>query len=417
MFRFIKKLFSKEEIEEEKVSLEDLNSWLDEKSKLLFDDLNVKIDEIIQKIKDEKNVLYENLNILENAELQNSKIPERAKTIMEGNRSGFIKRVLLFFDNIDLKYDEYEDLIAKCKNIENQINLLGKSTSRNYQVLNEFFAREAEKSAMNIKNVENYAKQLLSSINTSKISSIDKIKKMIIDLKNKIKLKESYSLQFVNNKKSIESNKGRKAEIENKIKELKSNAEYRAFEKMHEESEKTKSKISVIEKQLLHDFSTLEKSLKKYSKIAFENEKQILDYLDNSIITLVKDTDFKIIKILDSLKGSISRGELELDEKKQSRAIQKIDELDGVYFNKMREDYKDAKARLNDLNYKISCNNSKKVIEASENELVNVNGNIKKNSDEILNLTKELEKINIDELKKRLLDEIYNVVKVKITLL
>src|SRR3989338_285511 len=118
MLKFIRNLLSKKEAHEEKISLDELDFWLDIKAKPIFDDLNARINEIIEKINGEKEKSNENLKTLENAQLQNPKIPERVKTIMQGNREGFIKKVSSFFKNIDLKYDNYNELIEKCRNIE-----------------------------------------------------------------------------------------------------------------------------------------------------------------------------------------------------------------------------------------------------------------------------------------------------------
>ena len=192
MLNFLKKLFAKEEIQEEKIELNELNSWLDQKTKPLFENLNNNINQIMDKINNEKQKVNENLKKLENAKLQNPKIPERVKTIMEGNRAAFIKKVSHFFDNLDFKFDNYNELIEKCNNISNEIESLGKSTARSYQVLNEFFAREAENIAIDIKHVENYSKDIANSIKNSKISNIDKIKDNIADIKNKIKLNVKY---------------------------------------------------------------------------------------------------------------------------------------------------------------------------------------------------------------------------------
>ena len=175
MLNFLKKLFAKEEIQEEKIGLNELNSWLDEKSKAKFESFDLGINETLEKINHEKEKVKENLKILEDAKLQNPKIPDRVKTIMEGNRAGFIKKVSYFFNNMDLKYNNPYELIQRCKNIGNEIEQLGKGTARSYQVLGEFFARQAENVAINIKNVENYSKGMINAINDSKIRDIDKI--------------------------------------------------------------------------------------------------------------------------------------------------------------------------------------------------------------------------------------------------
>ena len=416
MLKFIRNLLSKKEIAEEKISLDELDSWLDIKAKPIFDDLNIKINETIEKINNEKKEASENLKTLENAKLQNPKIPERVKTIMQGNREGFIKKVSLFFKNIDLRYDSYDQLIEKLGSIERDIDSLGSSTARNYHILNEFFAREAEKVAMSIKNIENYSNELIKIISNSNISDINKIKSGAIGLKNKIKLKESYSIQLENSNNNLKDNKNKKIDIEKKINEIKSSPDYRNYRNLLEEKEKTEIKIREIENILFHDFSVLEKAMKKYAKISFENENFIMEYLDNPIIALIKDAELKISLILDNLKNSIGRDELGLEEKKKDKSMGKINELDSVYLTKLKDDFINAGERLNGLKAEIENNNLRKALDSLNEGLKNVNGNIENISNEITNLNNELGKINIGKLKEELQVEIKNLTNARIIL-
>ena len=427
MLEFIKNIFAKKEALEEKISLDELDSWLDIKAKPIFDDLNVKINETIKKINNKKKEASENLKTLENAKLQNPKIPERAKIIMQGNREGFIKKASLFFSNIDLKHGihnglkhdkfDYNGLIEKCRNIENEINSLGKSTARNYHILNEFFAREAEKVAMNIKNIENYSNELINIIGNSKISNIDKIKSNAVDLGNKIKLRESYSIQLENSNKSLNDNKNKKIEVENKINGIKSGFDYKNYEKLLEENEKIKLRINNIENSLFHDFSVLEKAMKKYAKISFENEDFILEYLDSPATALMKDAELKISLVLDNLKNSIGRNELGLEEKKKDKSTGKIDEMDSVYLAKIRDEFINAGERLNGLKAEMENSSSRKNMDSLNIELMDINQNIENVSSEITNLNNELGKINIEKLRENLRNEINDAVNAKITLL
>jgi len=417
MLSFLKNLFTKKELPEEKIELNELGPWLDEKTKLVFGGLNNNIDQIINKINNEKEKVNENLKTLENAKLQNPKIPQRVKTIMEGNRAAFIKKILFFFNNIGLEYNNYNELIEKCKNIENEIEQLGKGTARSYQVLGEFFAREAENAAINIKNVENYSKEIIDTINNSKILNIDKIKNNIYDIKNKIKLKENYSVELENNKNNLQNNKNKKSEIQNKINTIKSGNDYQNYEGLLEEKEKINGELNNIENRLFHDFSALEKALKKYAKIAFENENLIIEYSNNPMVTLIKDSEFKIAKILDSLRNAIANNEFDLDERKKEKTIAKINELDGVYLSKIKDDFGNTKKRLNDLKFGIETNNSKKGLDSLNMELQNINQNIENFNNKILNINNELEKINIEKLKENLQVKINDVTNVKITVL
>ncbi|MEK0354303.1 MAG: hypothetical protein QQN58_07610, partial [Nitrosopumilus sp.] len=153
----------------------------------------------------------------------------------------------IFMHNNDKDYNE---LIEKCNKIKNEIDSLGKGTARSYQVLNEFFAREAENIAINIKKIENYSKGIKNLINNSKISNIKKIKNAVNDIQNKIRLKEKYSIELENNKKDFQNNKNKKTEIEKKINELKLGNDYQNYKGLLEERNNIESKLSNIENTL-----------------------------------------------------------------------------------------------------------------------------------------------------------------------
>jgi len=414
MLKLIKKFFSRQEIPQEKIELNDLPSWLEDKVFPLNESLKNKVNLIIDKIDNESKQVVDNLKKLDEAKLQNPNIPDRAKMIMEGNRSGFIKKVNYFFDNLDFKYNNYKELMEMCKSIENEVQQLGKGTAKSYQVLNEFFARQAENIAINIKKVESYSKEIIEVVNKSRVLNLDKIKNDVYDLKNKIKLKETYTTALEIADKNLADSKINVLQIEDKISDIKSRDDYRIYQDMLSERDKVKSELIRLESNLNHDFSTLEKALKKYAKIAFENEKVILDYLNNPMITLIKDIDFKIFRVLESIKNSIS--ELDLDEKKQEKTLAKIQELDTVYFSKIKDDHANFKNHYNKINLALNTNNAKKELDLSEHELREANKKREDTNSKITNISIEIEKIDIEELKDGLSKEITNLVNVKITL-
>ena len=231
MLEFIKKIFAKQESPEETIDLNNLSDWLDEKVKPINEGLNSNINQIIVKINDEKLKVTENIKKLETARLQNPKIPDRAKTIMEGNRQAFIQKVSFFFNNIDLRDNNANEILGKCNKIKNEIDSLGTATARSYQVLNEFFAREAESVALNIKNLENYTKEIINLINESKIMNISKIKNEIVSTQNKIKSREFSQNELNNENDNLKDYNNKKIESERKINQIKSGNDYKNYEK------------------------------------------------------------------------------------------------------------------------------------------------------------------------------------------
>jgi len=54
MLNFLKKIFTKQEIPEEKIDLNELNNCLDQKTKPLFENLDNNINQVTNKISNEK---------------------------------------------------------------------------------------------------------------------------------------------------------------------------------------------------------------------------------------------------------------------------------------------------------------------------------------------------------------------------
>ena len=407
MLKFIKKLFAQEEEkQEEKISLDELSSWLDKKTEPLFGSLKKDVKVIIKTIDDEKEKTIENLKKLENTKLQNPNIPNRAKTIMEGNRAAFMKKVSHFFNNIDLKFENFDELIKKCKNLDNEMDSLAKSTARSYTILNEFFAREIASVAGCIKKVENYSKEIKNSIQHLKIHDINEIKNEIDDLQNKVKSKERLLQELGNEKRNLEEGKSKQVEIENKIKEHKEGEDYNNFEKLMKEREEAEKKLKEIEDKLFHDFSDLEKAFKKYAKIAFENEKLIEKYSKNPAKALIEDNDLEIIKIIHNLEKAISENKLELEQKKSERSLMKIKRLDKRYFATNQNNSKKIEEKLDKIKTEIENNKARDQLEIYNKEFNNIKNDIENLNNKISLSNNEIEKIDIVKLKENLQEEV-----------
>ena len=417
MLKFIKKLLAKEEEKEEKIHLDELSNWTDEKTKQIFESLKNEINDAVSVINGEKERVFENLKKLENTKLQNPNIPERAKVVMQGNREAFVRKVSGFFNNINLQYNDFYDLIERCKAFERGIDELAKSTARSYQILSQFFAREVSIIAKNIKKIESNSKEIRSLIEHAKVERIDSIRKDAEDVKAKIKLKKRLEEEIKEEKIKLDEEKNKISDSENKIRETKYLERYKQYENLLIEKEDNERKLRDIESRIFHDFSVLEKALKKYSKIAFENERLIEEYLNDPIKALTKDHSLGIIKILENLSKAIVDNKLELDQRKNERALGKIKELDQEYFLALQERYKNIEEILGRINSETGSNDAKKQLDDYNKELDNIKDRIENIKNKITIDNHELEKIGIDKLKKNLQEEIRNALNEKVIIL
>ena len=137
-FRHLKKIFQTEETEAKKITeinLQNLEEWLNQKSKPLMEEVQQQIEEILMKINEELQRTRFNIEVLENAKLQNPNIPFKAKQYMEGNRKAYIRSVNSFLGHLEINNRDYFYLIDFCKLFDELIGELNKGTLRSYMIL------------------------------------------------------------------------------------------------------------------------------------------------------------------------------------------------------------------------------------------------------------------------------------------
>ena len=417
MLKFIKRLFKEEEKEEEKIGFDEIGSWLDKKIGLAEEKTRNDVKETISSIKDEAKMTFESLNAVEKANLQNPNIPERAKTIMEGNREAFIKRTSFFLDEIDLEYEDFDELIKKCIDLEKELDLLAKSTGRSYAILSQFFSRELSPITESLKNIDRRSKDIRNLIDRNKVFQIKTVKRDFEDIKSKIKLKEKYLEELESEKLKLEEMEKISSEMEIRIKGLKESSEYKEFENILDENEDFEKKLLELEDRLFHDFSTLDRALRKYAKIAFENEELVSSYAEEPVNALVNDEKLEIVKIVQNLKDLAERNSLGLDEKKNEKTIGKLMEMDKEYFENVKNQHTTIKEKLENIKNEIEGNAVRAQLNNYNNDLDDLKNNLENMKNRISKLDYEIEKINIEKLKENLNLEINKVLIEKIIII
>ena len=416
MLRFLKNIFAKKEAEREEVALDKLEGWFEGNTKDIFNRLDEKIGHTKSKIKDEIKECAENLEILKNAELKNPNIPIRAKQAMEGNREAYIKRIEIFLDNINLNKTDYVELMDFCRNFSEELDLLARSTLKSYHILQQFLANESSAIALNIKNLDNFVKEIKNSIADSSLENIEGIKNEILDLKNNIKRKNDLKEELDNKLKDIVELKKSKESLEEEIANFKKSGDFVNFLELQEKRELIKKEIESHNDNFLHSFSVLEKAFKKFSRIAFEDKKTVEDYASFPLKALMKDNELKIIKILDRLEKNLHDNKLDLDEKKRQKSLDEIKKLDKDFFISFLKIHNELKEKLNKINKEIWDNEAEKNEIKLNDKFNSANLKIEKLESNISGLKQEFEKIDVQELKNEVREKVNNALSKNIVI-
>src|SRR3989344_6259684 len=172
MFEKIKEFFMKKEETSKKMSIEELESYIQTKKNDLINQIEHEIDEQKKEVFAKINELGNHLQILEKAELRNPKIPEREKHFMQGNRTAYIRSVNSFINGLRLEKVDNNNISAFYQEFSRNLEALGRGSARQYIILQEFFANESKDVAIILKEIHRRLKQMASS---SKFDELNKL--------------------------------------------------------------------------------------------------------------------------------------------------------------------------------------------------------------------------------------------------
>ena len=412
MLEFLKKIFQNEEQEAKKVTeinLQNLEEWLNEKSKPLMEEVQQQIEKNLMKVDEELQRARINVEVLENAKLQNPNIPFKAKQYMEGNRKAYIRAVNSFLGHMEINNKDYFYLLDFCKLFDGMLNDLNKGTLRSYTILQEFLANETNKIAQNLKNFNIIFSELKSVLNNERMVNVNSTREKIQSLKIKTKQKINLSVDFKNMEVGIELASAEKNEIMAEIEIFNKSEQHNNFLKLSEDKKSKSASFYNDENQILQSFSVLERPLRKYSHIAFEHEEIVLDYLKQPIETLANDKNLVILEILKNLEKSLLENQLQIDEKKKEKSIEEVKKLSKEFLEQFLKRYFSFKAEMEGLDNKIKASGVPEKFRNFNTHLEEINLRIEKNNEEIERLKSDV--VKTDNIIASLTNEIESSVK------
>lgn len=407
------KLEKEPEIVEE-TTVEKLDEWLGQKQSAKHDFLKGQIAVIKDRARQEKVSANQNLEALKNAELRNPNIPEKAKHFMEGNRSAYIQKTGHFIEMFNIP-DDVSAVNDFVSTFDNNVGEYGKSTARAYNILKEFFDEEASKIASNIKNMDFFASEIKKLIKESKLDELDSIKQSIDGLKAKISKKKFLLDEIGKKDERVEDLKKEKNKLLREINSLENSREHKDFQMLKTKIEEVRKEVSEKESEITGMFSALEKPMKKYARIAF-NDKDLLEkYSQTPVMALSQDFGLKIVGILDNLSRAINDNTIELKDKQKPKALNEISRLDRQFLSKFVSGYAHLKKKENIIIKEMSGLEVLKKLKESKEKLSITSAMLDKAKQDLENLGGEIGKIDIEKMKKNLIEHVQESLNIKFT--
>lgn len=337
MFEFLKNIFKKEQPrEKEEIGLQEVEAKFEQISKQVVEEANAKLGALRDSVKETVIAAKEAIEILKKAELRNPNIPVRAKHFMEGNRQTYIKFVEQFLEQVEFP----EDILKCadfCEEFEKRLGELGKSTTRPYAILQEFFANESGNIAMKINNISKKEQELSRLIKESNTGKISEVRKKIVSINNRIAKGKELRASLDETKKSLEKNGARKSEIEEEERRLKEGDRFKRFSQLKEQLKAVQEKKKDKDNVLVQIFSVLEAGIKKFSRVTMDKEDILNRYLASPAVALEDDKELKIFDALQEMKDSIEKGSTELKDKKRKKTLEMIEQCSRDFFQSSAE--------------------------------------------------------------------------------
>jgi len=413
MFGFLKKLFSREpEVPDEEVELDNLHSWFDEKTKSSIESLNNELKEVGQRVDSEIKQAKQNLDMLNDAELLNPNIPERAKHFMQGNRDAYSKKINSFLDRIHIPYT-ISDFSVFHSALQGELKELTQGTAKSFQILQEFFANESRKVMANVGDISKEINSFKQAFDTAGLNILDETKKRISDFQIKLKLRSSLEKDLEARKKELEEHTEEIRKLREEIELLQKDGELNELKNKLKEA---RFKIEQTRERILGPFSVINTALRKFERITYRHRMIVQKYIDSPLDALLQDLHLSILKALHDLEMSIMNNRIELKDKKKEKTLEVMKLLTREYLGSFLTEYGQIKHEQDKIKKMIANLDVVVLLKEKKERIVKLENNRIDIERKIDVFSKELAKVDIEELENKLVDNLRKITNAKVVL-
>jgi hypothetical protein len=407
MFKFFKRFH---EPEPEKIGLDKIESWFDNKTAAY----NVAAEESVKSLQLDLNELLEKMKEdtekLENAVLQNPNIPVRELQFMKGNRAFYVNRVQIFVKGLRFP-KSVREIDEAYKEFYFQLESFGKSTAKPYQILQHFFEHETHAIAESIRKIDGVFGKLKIVKNDSRIDASADVNSLIQELKHKIGHKSRLEKEIRGLESKItDIDSAIRAQQSELLRIEKSKDQQKLSFWMHEK-QRLEKESGEIETLVTHLFSNIEMALKKHEHSAFEHKKLIEQYLSNPMKALIDDNELHFADVVDKLKALIEQNKIELKDKKREKTLETLYILTKVFLHNLANRFRNAQSSIASIEGQVIAS---KILENKynlQNEIKNSTLKLEQTRMELQKVQKDFQDISIETLKKELAARIREAVK------
>jgi len=417
MFSFIKKLFAKEEaIVQEEVEVEEITSWINGKLKEI--DFQENIKEFFNKIKEQKIVLVEKLGVLRAAEIdkkEKDKVEERVKHIVLGHKDSYLREMDRFQNNLVVPEEtDLQTAINFNGLLNKKLDILAGKTAKSYQAAQHLFFNPVEDVFKAVGEINLAVKNFDVKLGKKKWDLVKNIQEKIGFLeeekKKRMRLWKDKDLLEIKLRRCQDGKEKQEKELE----ELNQSEELKELKELQGEEGEIRKLIKEQEDEVHLFFFKLRRALRKYEKVTME-VKIVSAYLENAVAAFFNDPKLQILGVLEGLGKSLTKGELDLDEKQKSLALELVKEAQEGCLKNILEKRKELEKEEEKLKTKSRVYQIDNLIEEAEYKLDHFNDQILLVQREMKELKAKIDSLGEEKLQQELKELVKKVLKVEVS--
>ncbi|MBW3004312.1 hypothetical protein KY310_00575 [Candidatus Woesearchaeota archaeon] len=413
MLGFLKKLFAREpEVPVEEVELVNLHSWFDEKTRSNIDSLTADLKEVGNRVSQEILQARKNIEVLNNAELLNPNIPERAKHFMQGNREAYSKKISSFLDRVHVPY-AISDFPVFHSAVQEELKELTQGTAKSFQILQEFFANEARNILANVGSISKEITSFKQAFDDAGLNILEETKKRITDFQTKLKLRQALETDLGARKKELEDHT-------EEIKKLKEESELLQKDKelteLKSKFKQAQAKVEETRERITSPFSVINPALRKFERITYRHRTIVQKYIESPLDALLQDLHLSILKALHDLELSIVNNRIDLKDKKREKTLEVMKLLTREYLGSFLTEYGQIKHEQDKIKKQIANLDVVVLLKEKKERITKLENNRMDIERKIDLFSKELAKVDIEELENKLVDNLRKITSTKVIL-
>ena len=353
-------LFRKKEIETAEIKFSDVHQWMQSRISGNVDSLNLELGRNFDELRHTVSSVRNSLENLENADITyKGHIDSRVKSVVLGHRKNYLRMAGIFLNSIEFPEEiNYITASKFCSRTADSLNKFSYESAKTFYAVQHLFYKEVEQIAKSFKEFDRVIKLIKTNLDESGLGFVKEINSRLKDAEKEIKKKDDIAKEISELKSKLAKAKSSRTEFVKRMDELKKSKGFAEYDALKKENEKINSQINNSSSEIVQLFSPIEQALRKFEKIALNDEMVVSDYLDSFVKAFEKDRDFLIIKALQAMKNSINAGSLELKDKKKDKTLKIIDSIDEKLLKKIADSRKQLFSRKTEIEQEIKSNKS-----------------------------------------------------------